>query len=189
MRVANLERKLIWPDTKYLPPDLLVSIGTSCNAAISKQVNSSQSRVLDPSAFYKTQPFKGKEYQSNSQVKQVFKILKSRIDNILDTEVAWRTFISDVVSESEEVRFRYQRINPEIGIEVPKLDEVSKMQDFRHIVNQKLLHDQTTLSKIKEIAFRLVASSFFFEQILFQQNVGKYEAFCSGRNLFYKSET
>lgn len=32
VRVANMECKLIWPDTMNLPPDILLSIGTGHNA-------------------------------------------------------------------------------------------------------------------------------------------------------------
>lgn len=110
-------------------------------------------------------------------------MLVSRIDNILDTEISWRMFMADTVDVHSEVRDRYQRINPKIGLKIPALDQVSKLSELQDTVCQTLSKDRTTVSKVKEIAHRLVASTFYFEMAFFPVNSGNYDSYHSGMQL------
>lgn len=109
-------------------------------------------------------------------------MLVNRIDNILDTEISWRMFMADTVGDRIEVRDRYQRINPTIRLKIPALDEVSKLSELQDTVRQKLSKDQSTVSKIKEIAHRLIASTFYFEMAL-PVNSGNHDTYHSGMQL------
>ena len=49
-----------------------------------------------------------KRVQKNTQIGKVIKILKNRVGNILDAEMSWLEFISDVnAREHEDARRRY----------------------------------------------------------------------------------
>src|SRR5271154_6119256 len=140
VRVANIERKLIWPDTKDLPPDLLLSIGTSCSAEI---FNKARSTSFESEQSFAVPELSrdDRDAQPKSKMKQLFKLLKNRIDNILDTEVAWRNFVSDAVGTDPNLQGKYQRINPQIGFEPPRLDETSRLADLQRVVQHKLTKD------------------------------------------------
>jgi len=163
VRVANIERKLIWPDTKDLPPDLLLSIGTSCSAEIFNKARSS-SFESEQSPAVPELSRDDRDAQPKSKMKQLFKLLKNRIDNILDTEVAWRNFVSDAVGTDPNLQGKYQRINPQIGFEPPRLDEASRLADLQRVVQHKLSKDAALLSQTREIAHRLIASCFYFDK-------------------------
>jgi hypothetical protein len=181
VRVANLERKLIWPDTQDLPPDLLLSIGTSCSAEIFGRASTgsfdSEQSFAVPELSKDEQ-----EVQSKSKMKHLFKLLKNRIDNILDTEIAWRNFTSDAVGGNPDLQGKYQRINPEIGFDPPRLDETSKLPDLQRAVQQKLTRDSALISQTTEIAHRLVASSFYFDKSTMPLNSREDNLCCYGKD-------
>lgn len=111
---------------------------------------------------------------------QMKQMLVGRLDNILDTEVSWHMFMADAVGSHGESKNRYQRINPVVGSKVPALDEVSKLSELQDAVRQNLSKDRTSISSIKEIAHRLIASTFYFEKDPFSVNPGNHERYCSG---------
>ncbi|KAL8968226.1 MAG: hypothetical protein Q9183_002563 [Haloplaca sp. 2 TL-2023] len=169
VRVADLERRLIWPDTEDSPPDLLLSIGTSCNDAIHSEVHRSAGLARRnrpalhsrPSSTMITGPRRiFTRRHKKSQPRKWFNILVHRIENILDTEMRWLTFMAEAGREAN--RARYQRINPNIKEEPPKLDETRKLPYLRqrmiHVMKEKYFQNQ-----IGEVARRLVASSFYVE--------------------------
>lgn len=181
VRVANLERKLIWPDTQDFPPDLLLSIGTSCSADILGRARTG-SFDSEHSFAVPELPTDEQNVQPKSKMKQLFKLLKNRIDNILDTEIAWRNFTSDVVGGNPDLQGKYQRINPEIGSDPPKLDEMSKLLDLQRVVQQKLTRDAALLSQTTEIAHRLIASSFYFDKSTMPLNSRGDDLCCYGKD-------
>jgi hypothetical protein len=55
---------------------------------------------------------------------------------------------------------RYIRINPDLGENVPRLDDVSMMEEVERKTSRYLKQNREL---VKETAHRLIASTFFFE--------------------------
>ena len=168
--MADRERRLIWPDTDNSPPDILLSIGTSCNKDIRDEAQ--QSFDLPKQRNFTMVPESTSSADGNQrhvlrrekgpQPRKLFNILVNRVGNILDTEMTWLTFMSEAARGDQDDKTRYHRINPDIGEEPPRLDETKKLSHLRqrmaHIMRNKAFHDQ-----IGVIARRLVASFFYIE--------------------------
>ena len=170
VRVADLERRLIWPDTNNSPPDILLSIGTGCDNTIRNEAQ--QNFNLHKKRTF-TMPPESRDTEEGSrrrvlrrekvpQPRKFINILVNRVGNILDTELTWLTFMSEAIRGDQDDKSRYHRINPNIGEEPPKLDETKKLPHLRHrmthVMKNAAFHNQ-----IGEIARRLVASSFYVE--------------------------
>ena len=194
--MADRERRLIWPDTDNSPPDILLSIGTSCNNAIrdeaqqnfdlptqktftkppesSSTVNGSQRRIL--------------KRERGPQPRKLYNILVNRVGNILDTEMTWLTFMSEAARGDQYDKTRYHRINPDIAEEPPRLDDTKKLSHLRqrmaHVVKDKAFHDQ-----IGGIARRLVASSFYVEVPSKPTSIHEFDSSVSGTNVLHFEET
>jgi hypothetical protein len=90
-----------------------------------------------------------------------------RIDRILDAELAWHDFLADVVdhphsSHSKESQ-RYIRVNPKLEF-VPKLDDKAELGQLQRDTIEALKSGKVK-SKLQAIAFRLVASTFYYERL------------------------
>ena len=104
-----------------------------------------------------------KKLQKNRPMSKVINILKNRVENILDAEISWLEFISDVdAREHEDARKRYWRINPNLMEDPPALDDVQKLPLLRRRMHQ-IMKQADFKKQIGEIAQRLVASSFYLE--------------------------
>lgn len=91
VRVADLKRRLIWPNSKSSPPGILLSVGTSCNSATRREAQKYQksdriSTTSDPGG---AQENVFQKVQKTTQMGKVIKIMKNRVENILDTEIRW----------------------------------------------------------------------------------------------------
>ena len=193
IRVADLERRLIWPDTEFSPPDILLSIGTSCNNNIGQEA---QNRLhLPPPASDPTLPTaEGGDSQhekrklvrkKTTQMSKIINIMKNRVENILDTEMTWLIFMSDAARGDEDTKTRYRRINPGIGRDPPKLDDVKMLPSLRRSIQAILKHEDLR-KQIEAIARHLVASSFYVEisqSSTYSQELDDF--FVSGTNLQY----
>lgn len=190
VRVADLERRLIWPETEDSPPDILLSIGTSCNDAIHNEVQRSaglshRNRPAlgsRPSSTVVTNPRRIFTRRHNkSQPRKWFNILVNRIENILDTELRWLEFMTEAGHGDEVNRSRYHRINPNIREDPPKLDETKKLphlqQRMIRVMKEKYFQNQ-----IGEVARRLVASSFYVEALAKPTSVNGIDTSVSGMN-------
>lgn len=166
VQVADNERKLIWPETKAFPPDILLSIGTGCNRKIREDANNA-STPLEQSANLRDRALTAAEYVThgifdlglgNSRIRNYFKLARDRVESLLDPEIAWLNFISMVSTTGKESR--YCRINPDIGFEPPRLDEVDKLSHLSEKMRQVKKEDSFQL-QVKAIARKLVASCFY----------------------------
>lgn len=173
MRVADLERRLIWPDTEYSPPDILLSIGSGCNITTRfVAVNTLHCRrretdyvpTRSSSAAAGTHHNVFEKIRKTTEMSKVIKLLKSRVENILDTEMSWLKFMSDGARGDEEAITRYQRINPNLQEEPPKLDDV-KMLPYLRSKMYRIMWQTDFQKKIGEVARLLVASSFYVDVI------------------------
>jgi hypothetical protein len=137
-RVAHQERKLLWPDMESQPPDIVLSIGSSCT--------SRSKHDKDP----------------KSTDTRVFKVALKRFDNMMDAQNAWEQFEQEVREPYEPQNGRYVRLNPEMKSRV-KLDDVSKMRELRGRV-EDCMKTPKWQTQTRIVAKRLIASSFFFEK-------------------------
>lgn len=162
IRIADLERRLVWPDTQLLPPDILLSIGTSCNNSIRQEaqnnLHSPRSGSLVEDDRYGVP--KGKKRITNKS--KVINMMKNRVENIVDTEMTWLMFLSDAASRDEDAKMRYKRINPSIRKDPPNLDDVEFIPGLRRQIHSIVRHGDLK-KQIGEIARQLVASSFYIE--------------------------
>lgn len=168
VRIANTERKLIWPDTMNLPPDILLSIGTGHNAksAAAKIKNGSKNvRTRAPKEVELPKKTTTKKIKQLPYVKRLFQGMKDRVDNMTNAELAWHNFSLDMFKLNTDlyIQKRYQRINPNLGSNPPPMDKVNKIEEVR-IRSRNQLENRECLQKIREISLRLVASSFYFEE-------------------------
>lgn len=93
---------------------------------------------------------------------KVFRIMRSRVEDVLDTEITWHRFMSDVTRGNENDEGRYQRVNPNIKEDPPKLDETNRLFWLRTKIHH-LMEDGVWPKELGKIARRLVASSFYVE--------------------------
>ncbi|KAF1965009.1 FabD/lysophospholipase-like protein [Bimuria novae-zelandiae CBS 107.79] len=154
-KVANRERKLIWPDVANKHPDLFLSLGTGQNG-------SEIGRKLSQS----TRSTSSRRYVSDN------------MDNILDAELAWQDFLEE--SAGDQIS-RYIRINPSISHEPPKHDEVDQMERLQEEM-WAALSKPLIKSQVEHVTHTLVASSFYCERSTVRGGGGDKPVFCSGKS-------
>ena len=115
---------------------------------------------------------------------KIINIMKNRVENILDTEVTWLNFMSDAARGDEDTKTRYRRINPSIGKDPPKLDDIKMLPSLRNSI-QTIMKRGDLRRQIGEIARHLVASSFYVEVSYPPVYPQELDAFVSGTNLLY----
>lgn len=168
-RVANMECKFIWPDTVNHPPDILLSIGTGHDA------KSAASKIQDRKGYVRSRAPKQVElpHKKKSQkiaqlgyVRRLFKGMKNRVDNMTNSELAWHNFSLDVFKFSKDqfIQTRYQRINPDLGSNPPRMDRVDRIEEVQTKTHNQLRNREKSVQQIREISSQLVASSFYFEK-------------------------
>ena len=179
-RVANMECKLIWPDTVNYPPDVLLSIGTGHDAesAASKiQNRSNHVRVRARRQVELPHKKKTKKIIQLGYVRRLFRGMKNRVDNMTNSELAWHNFSLDVFKFNNDLflQTRYQRINPDLGSNPPRMDKVDRIEEVRNKTYDQLRNREKSIQKIREISSRLVASSFYFEKTSTPRDCGETE--------------
>lgn len=180
VRVADLERRLIWPDSESFLPDILLSIGTSCNGVIRADQDCLHSHRQELGHEAETsQHDTSKKRRPITPLSKILNILKSRVENILDAEMTWLSFMSDAARGDEEFKTRYRRINPNIEEDPPRLDEVKKLHHLRQRMQQIVKYGEFQ-NQTREIARQLVASSFYVEVVHLPTNLQDLGTFISG---------
>jgi hypothetical protein len=110
------------------------------------------------------------------------------MDRILDAELAWHDFQADVIdnphSDLSGHSRRYVRINPNVG-KVPKLDQKREMRQLQSDT-VKALQRREMRAKVQNVAFRLVASLFYYERHSTPKADGDNIYQCSGKLLKIK---
>jgi hypothetical protein len=98
------------------------------------------------------------------QIESWLTIFKKRVESALDAEATWREFRKDVVGTTPHAAAeRYIRVNPRTKNRIPKMDDKSQIDNLQEeVINSLRTHGSQT--KVKDIAQRLVASSFYFEK-------------------------
>jgi hypothetical protein len=112
--------------------------------------------------------------------------VSSRFDNILNCTRIWNDFRIDVLGGPySNDRRRYIRLNPDLGFKVPKLDALDQLHDIQQAAHDQLKNN----ARIKEVAHRLVASTFFFEKIDATTREADGKHLCEGMEYFNKRRT
>lgn len=157
-------------------PDILLSIGTGHNGADTEGfVDSSEAdrrRYHTRNVLRKPRPEERQALQRRNypalwafpEVNSWINVLFRRVDNLLDSEAMWQSFRNDVVGSSSHVQAqRYTRLNPQVRFRTPKMDDKSQIDrlfdDVGGVLQKVNMHD-----RIVRIAYRLVASCFYFEK-------------------------
>ncbi|RMY73507.1 hypothetical protein D0863_03837 [Hortaea werneckii] len=152
--IAERERKLIWPDAP--DPDLFLSLGTGQNRITVLNKLSDRPKETS-SANYLPQPGQ----TINEARKASGKWRARRIDDVLDSEVAWADFRSSAVRDPAGTR-RFIRFNPDLDREPPAGDSKSDIEALQMNV-RKRLQTPHRLAALRNVAHRLVASSFYLD--------------------------
>lgn len=183
--VANHERKAIWNDVCQQPPDLFLSIGTGHDGHIQKHI---QKKSFFRAAFSKTPvdipmslapeirlhpPKKFKTFTG-----QLLSTVKGRFDSILNCDNTWNNFRLQAVGSELHCR-RYIRINPDLGMKVPSLDDVEQLAKVQMQARTSLKQGPTHAGVV-EVAHRLIASTFYFEKAEESTRETKSDFECKG---------
>jgi patatin-like phospholipase/acyl hydrolase len=152
-RVVQSEVKALWPDTADQNPDLFLSIGTG---QYKDQIDHEKRDKGESENSAKNERTYGPFAAS-----QVLRVLTNRIGNILNAEKAWDDFLEHVEQQPNHDKRRYIRINPDLRKEPPKLDAKGEVQGLHHKTKQ-ILQKSENQDIIRDVAMRLIASSFYF---------------------------
>jgi hypothetical protein len=93
---------------------------------------------------------------------------------MLNCERRWEQFCDVMIRPgSDGTPRQYIRLNPEINFPVPRLDDIRSVPKLQAAVKDVLSRNKTLL---RDIAYRLVASTFFFEkdQILIKEGAEQF---------------
>jgi hypothetical protein len=176
VRIANYESKLLWPDADQQPPDILLSIGTGQHGAETDQfldTSGHDRRRLQIRKMLNQVKPTPREKRSMAvpkafpQIESWLTIFKKRVESALDAEATWREFRKDVLvsfgTSSHAAAERYIRVNPRTKNPIPKMDDKSQVNTLHEDVVSSLRTPHSQI-KLKNIAQRLIASSFYFEK-------------------------
>ena len=145
VKVAEGERKSIWPEDDELDPDILLSIGTGRGPMQSARAVEGHENQED-----------GKKW--STLVPKLFKVLFARMNEVLDSEAAWSKFIYSL-GRGQDIQ-RYVRLSPEFS-SLPALDDKKQLPTLE-------MHTRTSFlsmdAQLRYVADRLLASCFYFEK-------------------------
>jgi hypothetical protein len=183
--VAHHERKAIWHDVCQQPPDLFLSIGTGHDGPTRKVMqkksffrNPLSRTPLDmPMPLTPEIPLRSPN-KFRTFTGQMWSTVSSRFDSILNCDSIWNNFRVEAVGSGYHRR-RHIRIDPDLGMKVPSLDDVEQLTNVQMNAKQSLSKGQTH-AKVVEIAHRLIASTFYFEKIEESTRENKSDFECKG---------
>jgi hypothetical protein len=155
--IANHERKILWNDVRTRDPDIFLSLGTGicgsqCRRMEEETTDSQMAELMHP------------RRRRGGLIRNLLRTGVSIIDNHLDCEKAWKRHVAETSqsmpeSLTNEARRRQIRLNAQLKGNRPGLDSVREVQSLE----DEAFHSAKQNPDIKEVAHRLVASSFYFE--------------------------
>lgn len=143
VRIADQERKLIWPDLEDQHPDIVVSLGTAFSPSL-RRVESTKMTAAARTGFI-------------AQGTQLFDMVRNHMATSITCERIWTDFITTLPKNVKSSRF--VRIDPELGVDVPQLDEVQHLQRLQQSARQQFYRD----NRVHTTALQLVATLFYWE--------------------------
>ena len=145
IKIADKERKLLWPNLKNDHPDIVVSIGTTYKPVEGLNGENRPQSKIDLGVI--------------SHGKSLIKIGLNYIASTRDSESTWDSYVG-VLDPPSNFRDRYVRLNPRLDAEPPHLDDLDSMQYIKAIARGYFSEDE----RIQQVANKLIASSFYFER-------------------------
>ncbi|KAK8118120.1 uncharacterized protein PG998_006401 [Apiospora kogelbergensis] len=153
VRVAHHELRLL-SDKK--PPDILISLGTGMNAEIKEKSDKPAAREV-----------------KGQSLKSLYRVVVERFDYLLHCNRIWNDFMAEMgVADSNSSGSKYNlhrrmlRINPDLKSKVPRLDDKSQVDAIENATREYM---RSIPDEIREIANKLVASTFFFARESIEQ--------------------
>ncbi len=99
-----------------------------------------------------------------TEIESWIAIFRKRVECVLDAENTWKEFRKEISTATPSAAERYIRINPRTSYRAPKMDDKAQVYALQEEVRSKLKSHTGTRVKIRVVAHRLVASSFYFER-------------------------
>lgn len=171
--VADHERRVLWEDVRNRDPDIFLSFGTGLSTQPATQSADIAAEI--PKAE------RAHQKRSTSGFTLMWRTALGIIDSQLNCEKAWNDYLGKISSRTDpvlaaEARRRHMRINVQLNGSRPRLDQVDQIE----ALGDQALYSARGNPDIREIAHRLVASSFYFESLGgFHQEHGTYS--CQGK--------
>jgi predicted acylesterase/phospholipase RssA len=138
--IALSESRRIWTDTTYDHPDILLSVGCGWGDKVEKRKKSWREWF----ASYRH-----------------IRVLVHRLEANMNSEDLWHKNFSTL---SRQYPRRYVRLNPKFTRPPPKLDSLVDLNNKTlERTAKEYLEKEAVLDRVDEIAFRLVATSFFLK--------------------------
>ncbi|KAF2012508.1 hypothetical protein BU24DRAFT_442957 [Aaosphaeria arxii CBS 175.79] len=182
VRIANYESKLLWPDAERCHPDILLSLGTGRHGIDEPETflnvdRGDNRRMQMRRKLYEASPTVKKKrsmaaLSGFAEIESWLTILTKRVESVLDAENTWKEFRQEITASSPIAASRYIRMNPRTSNRTPKMDDKAQLQTLQFEIQKKLGPTTSLGLKIKAIAHRLVASSFYFEKSGLPRMVG-----------------
>lgn len=144
VRIAMREQKLIWGDRADTCPDIILSVGIGVNETLERRPTPKRSRI----AIVRS-------------IQNLASMATDHIQSSLNSEQTWRDFMIDN-GPLHTLRGRFQRLNLPVDIAPPKMDEVHQLVNLKNMCQS---HCRKEALRIKQIADRLIATSFYFALI------------------------
>lgn len=166
--VAAQESKLLWPDLANHPPDILLSLGNGQDDEeleffpfpIELDSCESQTTREDESSITQNQHTVFKTENLDLSL-EALRVMKRAFDSS-KAESVWKEFGKDLSKTPMSERFI--RVNPRTKHKLPRIDDMTQVDGMQKAVEESLCTSQSE-NQIKMIARRLIASSFYFEQL------------------------
>ncbi len=146
--IAHHERRVLWDDATNQDPDMFLSIGTG----VGSQDVARGAGDAAPTAKPVRRPTAGIVYAMRTGY--------TILDDQLNCEKTWREYLATQSVALPEQARRTMRLNVRFPGVRPKLDEVKSLAD----VEEQARESAARNPDVREIAHRLVASSFYFEK-------------------------
>lgn len=169
VQIAVDESKLLWPDAKDCPADILLSIGTGQHAkdpdVFADAPSYDSRRVHIRQMLHQVKPTPKQKrsimgLRALSEWESLLNIFKKRSESALDAELAWREFHKAVPHTAID---RYIRVNPRTNNPTPKMDDKSQVENLQEEIRIRM-DSAKMMAAVAEIAHRLIASSFYFDK-------------------------
>lgn len=161
IKIADSERKLLWPGLRSEHPDIVLSIGTAFQSGMDSAKETTATPKLGVGIV--------------SHGKSLYKIAVDHIAAALDSEKAWRSFLS-ILQPGVDHQHRYRRLNPELDQKPPAFDQVDCMGGIQNIARGHFFENPL----VQKIADQLIATSFYFEKSTYEELVPDGLVRCSG---------
>ncbi|KAI9717966.1 MAG: hypothetical protein M1828_007058 [Chrysothrix sp. TS-e1954] len=169
VRVAADEARALWPDVADQRPDIVLSIGTG--QEVDEEENrkfhdvEDRQKIRDPPRKSSTNEIDGRN--SRWPIEKMLKILMTRMDKALDADLIWDQYHNEVAGPDSDPKdaARYIRMNQKFKGQRPQLDAKAQLRTMQDRLAKELRLEEYPV-KLQRIAYRLVASTFYFEKKL-----------------------